>query len=129
MITRSRAALAAFFAAVLCVSLIHNRKLYGPKRWELVVRKSFVDMSFLCMIAISLPILLVAWSGVYVTEHLAVRTWQNRYWIATLAVLVGVGLTALSAFCFEAVALLSVLPVNIVSGRIWQKYQRQCQSN
>jgi hypothetical protein len=129
MFTRSRAAIAAFFAAVVGLSLLHNRKLYGPGRWDLVVRKSFVDMAILCLIAVTLPIVLIAWSGAYVTDKIVAKTWDNRYWFVTVAVFVGMGLTAISAICFEVIALLSVLPVNIISGKIWQKYEKRILSN
>jgi hypothetical protein len=123
MITRSRAAIAAFFMAVLGVSIVHNRRLYGPDQWDLVIRKSFLDMAFVCLFTLLLPIMLIGWSGAFLTEHIVVRTWNNRYWVVSVAVLVGMALAAISSFCFEAVALLSVLPINIISGKIWQKYK------
>ena len=123
MISRPRAALAALLTAVLGISIAHNRKLYGPHRWNFVIGKSFLDLALLSFAVMTLPILLLGWSGAFLTDHIVTRTWKNRYWIVTVAVVVGVILTMLGSVCFEAIVLLSILPVNIITHHICRRYQ------
>lgn len=129
MISRKSAIFASFWAAVFGLSVFHNRRIYQSKTWDFVVIKSVWDTIFLALLVFIFPFLLICYSSSYVTEVVAKKTWQNRFWLLTVGAFVAIGLTMIGTVCMEAVALVSILPCNIITAQIWRKYKTKLETS
>lgn len=105
---------ACFVASVFGLSLWSNRRLYRNKSWTWVGVKSLFDAGLVLALAMKIPVLLCGYVCVWLT-----RPFKDRPVLrTTLGTLIGLTIGVLSAFSMEAVVVLGIFAVDLVSGGI-----------
>lgn len=116
--TKLRLYLGLLFAAIFSMCLFGNWRIYRSQSSRFVLVKSLIDTLFVVLLGSCLPVLLIAYSSSYITDIVSIHTWKNRYWVITLMILIGSGLTMIAGIAYEVVLLISALPMNIITGKI-----------
>ncbi len=98
--------------ALFGIALWKNKKSYGYKSWNWRFNKSFIDTALVLLAATCLPALLVAWIVMW-----AVRPFTRRGVQLTLAVLLGVLFSSVGGFALEALCVLGIFAVDLVTGQ------------
>ena len=118
--TKWHAYWAGLVGAMLAVNIWRNRrKYYGESRlW--VAGKSVADTSLVCLLAIFCPPLLIAYSVLWLVQFVS----DDPIWETTFSVIAGISLAAIGGWLLEAVLIVGLFSIDIVTGRFLHHWRR-----
>jgi hypothetical protein len=88
------------------------------KLW--VAGKSVVDTSLVCLLAIFCPPLLIAYSVLWLVQLVS----DDPIWKTTFSVIAGISLAAIGGRLLEAVLVVGLFSIDIVTGRFLHHWRR-----
>lgn len=111
---------AALTAAMLAVNLWRNRRKYRAESWLWCMGKSLSDTSLVCLLAIFCPPLLIAYSVLWLAQFVS----DEPIWRTTFSVLAGITLAAVGGWFLEAVIVIGLFAIDIVTDRFLHHWRR-----
>ena len=104
---------AALAVAMLAVNLWRNRRKYHAESWLWCTGKSLADTTLVCLLAIFCPPLLIAYSVLWLAQFVS----DEPIWRTTFSVLAGITLAAVGGWFLEAVIVIGLFAIDLVTGR------------
>jgi len=111
---------AVLAAAMLAVNFWRNRRKYRGESRLWVAGKSFADTSLVCLLAVFCPPLLIAYSVLWLVQFVS----EDPLWKTTFSVVAGISLAAIGGWFLEAVLIVGLFSIDIVTGRFLRHWRR-----
>ena len=118
--TKWHAYWAGLAGAMLAVNFWRNRRKYRGESELWVAGKSVVDTSLVCLLAIFCPPLLIAYSVLWLVQFVS----DNPLWKTTFSVIAGISLAAIGGWLLEAVLIVGLFSIDVVTGRFLHHWRR-----
>jgi hypothetical protein len=118
--TKWHAYWAGLAAAMLAVNFWRNHRKYRGESRLWVTGKSLADTSLVCLLAILCPPLLVAYSVLWLVQFVS----DDPIWKTTFSVIAGISLAAIGGWLLEAVLIVNLFSIDVVTGRFLHHWRR-----
>jgi hypothetical protein len=118
--TKWHAYWAGLAGAMLAVNFWRNRRKYCGESKLWVAGKSFADTSLVCLLAVFCPPLLIAYSVLWLVQFVS----DDPLWKTTFSVIAGVSLAAIGGWLLEAVLIVGLFSIDVVTGRFMHHWRR-----
>ena len=111
---------AGLAGAMLAMSFWRNHRKYRgePRLW--VAGKSFADTTLVGLLAVFCAPLLIAYSVMWLVQFVS----DEPIWKTTFSVIAGVSLVAVGGWLLEAVLIVGLFSIDIVTGRFLHHWRR-----
>jgi hypothetical protein len=118
--TKWHAYWAGLAAAMLAVNIWRNHRKYCGESKLWVAGKSFADTSLVCLLAIFCLPLLIAYSVLWLVQFVS----DAPLWKTTFSVVAGISLAAIGGWLLEAVLIVGLFSIDVVTGRFLHHWRR-----
>ena len=106
--------------AMLAVNFWRNHRKYRGESRPWVAGKSLADTSLVCLLAIFCPPLLIAYSVLWLVQFVS----DDPLWKTTFSVIAGISLAAIGGWLLEAVLIVGLFSIDVVTGRFLHHWRR-----
>ena len=118
--TKWHAYWAGLAGAMLAVNICRNRRKYRGESRLWVAGKSLADTSLVCLLAIFCPPLLIAYSVLWLVQFVS----DDPLWKTSFSVIAGISLAAIGGWLLEAVLIVGLFSIDVVTGRFMHHWRR-----